>query len=433
MPNSNEQAIKDNHSIVFFHHVIVWMLSSYLLADIVSGFFVIQVGIDIKFSLLYKMMLFVLLLAMVARYQFTVFVALLMLMCLLLAGPVVELFRLPIIPFLIADFANVVKILMPIIVFVYLTTLYQVAPIFTEKWIKLALWFNWGILIANLGVGLLGFGRSSYTLSDDKTVGSNGYIYAANELGATLIVLFGFSLHTTWNNFRKYYILMALLTLFCGVLVATKTAMVAAFLLVFLVPIFNERKVLFQVTWLKIKLLVPAYIFLSVIVIFIVDFLEGLGLYDKMVWVLSQKGVLGIIWSGREVFSEDLLSVYFNYSNLFQQLFGQGQGGVAAHVGTKYGAEVDAVDALVWFGLFGLVICLFMPLYFIRRSAKTFLNENSLYAPCVLLVNILLLFLSQLSGHVWMSGTLGISLGLLNALLLLENKKTIENKESLNA
>ncbi len=433
MPNKNIQEIRTTQNLVMFHKIILWMLSCYLLADIISGFFVIQIGVDIKFSLLYKMLLFVFLLIMIARYQFSLFISLLSIMCLLLLSPVAELFRLPKIAFFIADFASVIKILMPLIVFIYLNAIYQVVPRFTEKWIKLALWFNWGILVVNLGVGALGFGRSSYQLSDDTTVGSNGYIYAANELGATLIVLFGFSLHTTWNNYRKYYLAMALLTLVCGVLVATKTAMLAAFLLIFLIPIFNERKVFFRLTWLKVKLMLPALIFLVTLIIFIVDFLKGLGLYDKMVWVLSQKGVIGVIWSGRDEFSQDLISVYLHQSTLFQQIFGQGSGGVTEHLGTKYAAEVDAVDTLVWFGFMGLLICLAMPIYFIRRAAKTFLDSGSLYAPCVLLVNLLLLFLSQLSGHVWMSGTLGISLGLLNALLLLENKKTTEYKVRLNA
>jgi len=427
----SRQDIHDKR-VVFCHHVIVWMLSFYLLADIVSGFFIMQIGIDIKFSLLYKMVLFVCLLLMIARYQFNVLVVLLSIISLLLVSPVAELFRLTVAEFFVADFAAVIKLLMPLIVFLYFSSVYQVNPKFVEKWLKFGLWSNFTILLINLAFGALGFGRPSYILANDETAGSNGYIYAANELGAVMIVLLGFALHMFWNHYRKYYIAMALLTLLCGVLVATKTAMLAAFLLVFLVPLFNEREVFFRLTWLKMKLLVPAVILIITLVIFIVDFLTGLGLYDKFVWVLSQKGVIGILWSGRDVYSLDLLNVYVDQSTLFQQIFGQGTGGVAEHLRVKYAAEVDSVDTLVWFGFFGLFICLAMPLYFIGRAAKTFLNQKSLYAPCVLLVNLILLFLSQLSGHVWISGTLGISLGLLNALLLLENKKTIKCEERLS-
>jgi hypothetical protein len=413
------------------------MLSFYLFADVLSGFFVIQAGIDIKFSLLYKIILFVFLLTMIARYQFKLFITILFILFTLLVSTVAELFRLPVITFFIADFSAIIKILMPLVVFIYLNAIYNFSPRFTERAVKFALWANWGILVANLAVGALGFGSSSYTLSDDTTVGSNGYIYAANELGAALIVLFGFTLHSTWNYNRKYYIGMALLTLLCGLLVATKTAMIASFMLVFLTPLFNERKLFFRLTWLKIKLILPALIFIVVLVIFIVDFLKSLGIHDKMVWILSQKGVIGIIWSGRDEFSQNLLSIYVNNSTLFQQIFGQGAGGISEHIGSKYAAEVDGVDAFVWFGFFGLFICLAMPVYFICRSSKTFLNSNSNFSPCVLLVNLLLLFLSQLSGHVWMSGTLGISLGLLNALLLLESKENEAHKmksmEKLNA
>jgi hypothetical protein len=428
----SQQDIHDKR-VVFCHHIIVWMISFYLLADIGSGFFVLQIGIDLKISLLYKMVLFVCLLLMIARYQFNVFIVLLAIISLLLVSPVAELFRLPVLEYFIADFSAVIKVLMPLTVFFYFASIYQVNTAFVDKWVKFALFSNFTILIANLAVGAMGFGRPSYTLANDETAGSNGYIYAANELGATLIVLFGFVLHMFWNRYRKYYIAMAILTALCGVLVATKTAMLAAILLAFLIPLFNERQVFFRLTWLKMKLLIPAAILGITLIIFIVDFLKGLGLYDRIMWVLSQKGIVGVIWSGRNEFSAELLSIYVHQSSLFQQVFGQGGGGVAEHLGIKYSAEVDAVDTLVWFGFMGLLICLAMPFYFIRRAAKVFLNTNSLYAPCVLLVNLLLLFLSQLSGHVWMSGTLGISLGLLNALLLLENKKTIECKERLNA
>ena len=78
----------------------------------------------------------------------------------------------------------------------------------------------------------------------------------------------------------------------------------------------------------------------------------------------------------------------------------------------------------MWFGFLGLLVCLWMNFYFIKRAASYFLSPTSQVAPCILLVNILLLFLSQFSGHVWMSGTLGISLGLLNSLLFIEQKNS---------
>jgi len=412
--------------IVFLHRLILWMMSFYLLADIASGFFVLQIGIDLKLSLIYKLVLFILLLSMIARYQFTTFLILWCVIAILLLSPTVEYFRLPVLAFYIADTSLVIKLLMPLIVFIYLSIIHQIIPSYTIKWITFALWANFTILIGNLALGGLGFGRPSYQLAGDATVGSNGYIYAANELGAAFVVLFGFALHMVWNYHRKFYILVALFTLACGVLVATKTAMLASFLLVFLIPVFNERDRFFKLTKLKIILFLPAFCIVAAVVFFITDFLKAIGSYDHIMWILSQKGIIGILWSGRDEFSADLLDIYIQQSTLFQQIFGQGGGGVAEHVGLKYSAEVDAIDALVWFGFFGLIICLSINLFFIVKSAQLFQFRTSLMAPCVLLVNIILLFLSQFSGHVWMSGTLGIGLGLLNALLLLEKGQEVK-------
>ncbi|MFT5758753.1 MAG: hypothetical protein ACI9LM_003501 [Alteromonadaceae bacterium] len=427
-----DKLINRNHWISplleLLHHLVVWMLSIYLLIDIVSGFFVIQLGIDIKVSLLFKTLLFLILITLIARYKFKYFLLLFFSILLFSIAPVVELFRLPEIFFFISDFGYIIKILMPVTVFLYLRIIHEYAPVYTEKWIRIALWSNFYCLLFNLFLGALGFGRASYELPGQESVGSNGYIYAVNELGPTFIVLFGFMLHIIWNNYKKYYVFFAVLTLLCGVLVATKTAMLSAFLLIFLIPLFNERNLFYRLTWLKIKLFVPAMVMLSLLVFYIIEFLEVLGLYDKMMWVFSQKGVLGLLWSGRNEYTAKLFDVYIYHSTLFQQFFGQGSGGVAEHLTIKYSAEVDSVDTLVWFGMLGLLFCLSVNFYFIRKAASFLLDSNSKMAPCVLLINILILALSQLSGHVWMSGTLGISLGLINALLLIEQKKEVEFK-----
>ncbi len=47
----SQQNLHDQR-VVFCHHIIVWMFSFYLLADITSGFIVLRLGIDLKISLL---------------------------------------------------------------------------------------------------------------------------------------------------------------------------------------------------------------------------------------------------------------------------------------------------------------------------------------------------------------------------------------------
>lgn len=399
------------------HKLCVLMMSAYLLADIASGFMVIQLGIDLKISLLYKFPLTMLVFSLVFILNPKFFLLLCCLLAALLFGPVYQLTTKADVSFFIADFSYVYKILMPISIFIYFGLLAAKWKAFTVVWLERILFCNFVILCFNLLLGALGFGRASYELRDGETAGSNGFIYAANELGATMIVLFSFTLHWCWNNKPRWYLLFSLFTVLCGLLVATKTAMLAAIMLIFFIPLVNERERFFSFTKLKFFIFFPMVCVSVVIVFLITDLLQAIGLYDKFVWVLNEKGVLGIVWSGRDIFVRDMLIIYIEHLNFWQQLIGIGSGGVAEYLPIKYSAEVDAIDALVWFGFSGLVTCFGFYIFTFLKAAKQFTDKDSQYSPSVLVGSLILLFLAQLSGHVWMSGTLGISLGCFLSLL----------------
>ncbi len=400
----------------------VFMMSLYLLADVAAGFTVLQLGVDLKLSLLYKLPLTGLVLLLVLKLDPRYFIFLCILLAMLLMGPVFQLLSYADTFFFITDFSNVYKILMPMSIFIYFGLLAARWGGFTRKWLERILISNFAILCFNLFLGALGFGRSSYQLRDGETAGSNGFIYAANELGATMVVLFSFMLHMCWNYKRKWYIVFSLFTVLCGLLVATKTAMLAAVALVFIVPILNERERLFKMTKLKLFTLIPMSCAIAVIVYVINDLLMALGLYDRIMWVLSQKGVLGIILSGRDEYAKELLVVYVEYIEFWQQLVGIGTAGIAEFIPIKYSAEIDAIDVLVYFGFTGLFICFSFYFFTFIKALKQCVRPESIYSPAVLAGTFILLFLSQLSGHVWISGTLGISLGCFVSLLWVDTE-----------
>lgn len=418
--------------VLYIHYITVVMMAAYLLADMMSGFTLITFGVDLKISLIYKTPLFLLLTLLIARYNIRWFLGILGLLFVLLIGPTSKFFEYVDLSVYFSDFGYAVKLIMPMTVFAYFAQLYRIAPDFALCWTKRILWSAFFILSFNFFLGALGFGRGTYQLEGDDTAGTTGFIYAGNELGPTFLVVFGFVLHQLWNHSKKrWYVLCALFTLAAGLLVATKTAMLAAFLLVSFIPIVNERHNIMKLTWLKIKILAPFFLAIIIIIIAISELLEAIGLYDRMMFFYQQRGIIGILWSGRDIFIDRMFDVYLHQSNIFYQFFGHGTSIGKLHPLGLSGTEVDLMDSLTWFGFLGATLCIIFYVSLFYKSLRLTLIQNTVYAPCLLIVNTLLLLLSQLSGHIWMSGTLGILFGVINSLLFFELKELDKSSHSI--
>lgn len=416
---------RDDKIVVMLHYIVMLMMAVYLVADMLSGMSLIYLGLDLKISLIYKTPLFGLLLVLVGRYHFKLMLAIMCMIALLMIGPVASYYSVLRLNLLFADFAYAVKIVMPMTVLAYFYVMSKLAPEWALRWAKRILWCGFYALLINFIFGALGFGKSTYNVGgEDGGAGSTGFMMAGNELGATYLLLFGFALHHVWNHkSRLFYIVLTCITVSCGVLVATKTTMLASLILIFMIPIINERQNLYRITWLKLKILIPVVVLAVIVVVMIVDILESVGLWERMLWFYQKRGVIMIIWSNRDQFIIDMMQVYIHQSSLFEQLFGQGTSiGIKQFAG-KASVEVDIVDTLVWFGFLGMFFCSGFYLLVLSYSARLAKLASSKYAPCIFLVNSLLMLLSILSGHIWMSGTIGIAVGVINSLLWFELKE----------
>ncbi|PCI59014.1 MAG: hypothetical protein COB35_12260 [Gammaproteobacteria bacterium] len=241
--------------------------------------------------------------------------------------------------------------------------------------------------------------------------------------------MFGFVLHYCWNIKRLIFYPMAILTIICSALIATKTAMFASLLLVFLIPIVNERANVFKLTKLKLKLFIPLLIFSSLLIYFILDLLHTIGLYDKVIWVIQEKGVLGLLLSGRIEFSTQIIEAFMLFSTWFEYAFGVGTIGMSDYFFSKYSSEVDPVDLFVYFGVIGSTIVYFT-YYIMMLPAFSVFRRSSFLSPIIVLVNMILLLLSFFSGHILNSGMLGLLWGVFNSLVFI---KPIERqKDSYN-
>ncbi|WP_411359063.1 hypothetical protein [Pseudidiomarina salilacus] len=368
-------------------------------------------------SVLYKLVILMLVMANIASTKPKVIAAFLLVIIVLMIGPSQSLLTHGETGFYFADFALLFKIITPFIAFTYFYLLHKTYPELTATWLPRILFVNFAAVFTNLTLGLLGFGFPSYSgVEGQPGIGVNGFYVAGNELSACFALLFGFVLHYVWNHHsKKMYVVMAIITFAFGTAIATKTAMLASLLLIFALPLFNERENIFKFTRLKALVFIPFFIIASVLVIYIANFLTAIGLYDKITWVLQEKGLLTLILSGRDIKSAIIFDHFFRHMDQLDYLWGIGSSGIKHFEYPYYSIEIDPFDVFVWFGAVGLTY-IFIALVTMNYVAFRQLRSRRPYPPLIVVVNVLLLVLSFVSGHIWTSGMLGILWGALNAM-----------------
>ena len=90
--------------------------------------------------------------------------------------------------------------------------------------------------------------------------------------------------------------------------------------------------------------------------------------------------------------------------SVMSMLIGNGVSYYADHI--KYSVELDLFDMFFWHGVFGVVITLAIFLTMTWPSAAYFFKKSHPYARVVFSINLLLLVVSNFSGHVFTSGML---------------------------
>ena len=406
-----------------WNKAIFILLSLILWVDALTGMIQYYGSFSIKLSLLFKLPLVLGMLIVILMKSRLVFSIILFSILCLFLGPSYRFLSNPKVSFLVNDFAMIIKILTPFIIFYYCKIISKIYPDLLGKYGVRALWYGFYAVLFNLIIGALGFGYPSYASPDGEGgIGVNGFYVAGNELSGCFVLLFGFVLHHLWNFKKNYFYPMALICILCAALIATKTAMFASLILAFGVPVFNERENIYRLTKLKIKLFVPLFVVSALLIYFILDLLQAIGLYDKVLWILKEKGVLGLILSGRIEFSEQIIAAFMSFATWFEYLFGIGTIGMSDYFFSKYSAEVDPVDIFVFFGVFGSII-IYSLTWFMMLPAFTLLKKDRYLPPIIVLVNIILIMLSFFSGHILNSGMLGLLWGMFNSLVFIEKVK----------
>ncbi|MDN4503154.1 O-antigen ligase family protein [Alteromonadaceae bacterium BrNp21-10] len=401
------------------HAIILILMAGFLMVDTLMGVIETYAGIHLKVSLLYKtpVLLSICLIIALKDTKFTFWLLLSLLGFLI--GPILALVKYSNSAALFFDITLILKVFTPILFFRYFTYIAEINPSLLSNWGSKVIYINYGVLFLNIFIGLFGFGYSSY----NSGVGINGFFSAGNELGAVFIVLSAFVLTQCLLRSIKLYIIFSIITVLIGLLISTKTSILSAILLIILIPAVINRKEFFKPTQLKVTLAALFIILISISVAYSISILQSIGVWERVLWMYNKFGILGVILSGRDVYTVNLLEIFYQH-NWVEWFFGIGTSGIFHHwLTVKESAEIDPIDVLIVFGHIGLFIALTMQLWILNALTTIKQPHNEALRKTAIIIFFMFLTLAFTSGHIWLSGMVGPFIGLVFAMAYIKNGK----------
>lgn len=395
-----------------------WLAPWFLLVDMLNGALLQGGGHSGGLSMLYKGALIVIMyLSLWQRRQDQAW-QLPLLGGLLMLGPLLSYSQTGHLLWL-AELQLVSKVLALILAFYYVKTLALQAPSVCSQLLQRLMLISFLVVLANLLLGMLGFGYTAYQPMDavqQRFLGYKGFFYSTNELSALWLILSCWALLCCWPRGKALYVLVSIVCVSCAALMLTKTGVLGCLALVLLVPLLLQNGRWWQQTrgWVGVLLL------LGLLLCFLLLWygpviLQWAGIWDKWLYAYQQRGLAGIVLSSRDLYLSRSLQTLMSEYPGWQLLFGVGVSGMQLYL-KKYFVELDLFDLWIFYGLAGVLV-------FVWSFSLLFWHNwhcrQRTQMKVILLLNILLLLVSLLAGHVLTSGMLWLPWALLNISLLL--------------
>lgn len=412
---------KPYHPAALLDLLILLLAKWYLLVDAGNGVLLQLFGASVPLSAAYKSVLLLLITVALLWHQVRGLVLPLLLLLLMLLGPFYSLLLFGNHAGFSYDAGMLLKIMSPLIAALYFYNLVQREPAQARHALHQIMLFSFGILLLNLLLGRLGYGFEAYLPNDylpDQNLGTKGFFKATNELSALLLVLSGYLFAVYWPQAKLKFVLVLGLSLFCASSMLTKTGVGGVLLLAVFIPLLQSKHYWQQYS----RLLGVSALLLSsaaIVLLWQLPFiLQTLGIGQKLQWVYQQQGVLGVILSSRDQYAIQnwqLASAYFQHWHL---LIGIGVTGLELYT-SKPLAELDPVDLFIWYGGFGLGYFVLWFGFVLSHSYSCYIKAPASIAAGVLTINVVLLLVATMAGHVLTSGMLWIPWGMLNGAFAL--------------
>ncbi len=274
-------------------------------------------------------------------------------------------------------------------------------------------------LSLNMLLGAWGYGSAFYYEGYPNAAGTKGYIYAGNEL-TILVLALGFVI-ASYLYQKKRHLLNALFFaafLLFAFLITSKTV-VGGVTIIFLIPYISSVKWRFNRKW------VDGFIGLCVL---------GLpALVGAFYYGMTRSGFLKTI-QYNSTLNEDFLTLLLSNRNTFvikgwevfskdysvpEQFFGLGEAYHLSRAGDL--PELDFITILFSNGILGLLLLLFILLFYFLNARLLISKKGYVYAKPVFVFLLFLCLVANSAGHVFNSGIAGLYIGMAIALMFYQH------------
>jgi|GEM_PF-2741213 len=271
-------------------------------------------------------------------------------------------------------------------------------------------------LFINIIFGALGYGYSMYG-GGDNGIGTRGFIFAGNEIGAAVIssgsVL---TMRTIENNKNIKFIFLGIVMLFIGAMMTSKVSILGAVLIILFFPLiklmksFNGTRIIKKSFYLAIMLMVVMF-FLVIVSLYYSVYYSNL--HDRLLYLYHNYDLVTFLFSNRNVWAIEAKDIFIEKYSLWEYIMGNGREWWY-NISDKKIVEIDPIDFTMSYGLFGAIIYFGFILISLIKMVR--LPKYNIYNIYSIFTVLLLTGMSFTAGHIYNSGTAGFLISIIFAI-----------------
>lgn len=272
-------------------------------------------------------------------------------------------------------------------------------------------------LVFNFALALLGFGYPMYS----GGIGSKGFIYAGNEIGAAVIIS-GSIILIYFLEQKKYKIFfgVALAMLAISALLTSKVSILGSLLIILFFPILSFFKNLSDYKIPKRNFIFSSTILVTLPILFMGSVYYALfksNLIERLNYHYAKIDLITLIFSHRNIWAAEAWDAFINQYTLIEQLFGMSKEWFIYISGEKQ-VEIDIIDFLMSYGVSGVILVTTFLIFIFTQLCKN--RKKNPYFFYLLFSYFLVGGLSLTSGHIINSGISGALIGALFAFSMFQ-------------